>query len=1040
MEKKDVFLESKIQTPASSRNFLIRERLIQRLNSAEERLMVVSAGMGYGKTVLLTHYAKRYLDKCAWYHLDATDNDIMVFVRYLCKTVGKVEPAFDVDFGPYLQLDQSEALVRNLAKDFAEAFRALGEREVCVVLDDFQVIENEWIFLFLNGMWDSDHGAMRMFLCTKSAPPAFCAKYLLEQKAQVLGADALAFNLEEIRILAADCTTPDQLDAVSRAIETHMEGWPAGVSFAILYFRQRRLPMTEADIEQACQQRYLRDYFMHELFRKLPFHLQQFLTFTSVLTYLRPDVCNALVGIDNAASQLSYLEQENLFILRLSGGGRIYRYHSMFRSFLLGQLLPRQRTELLEQASDFYLRTPEKAQAVEYAIACGDGNRLQSAVETAGPTVLAQGKLETLHRWLEELHRTRTPSTPEILLLSAQYCERVGQWQEALDVADRAAAQYPEHAGERCWLEAKLLWARVMRVQVSLSKSLAILEEIGGRLGPERAALRTLRRQAMELRVYDLLDLKQYAQAMSEVQAGMDACLRRGDERELAWLRGLCALCCFVTGEYRQAMRMCVVQQGGGGGTAAEFINLYLALSGHAQRACERLRRTVEEGPENGLYRPPETRLMRLLVERLAQMESGGGKQYSVKAAWDDGALYRQMTGQAFGETLAILQPALAGDAMDIERENALFTMDSGRLMTLQNGARWLTVRAERLRGNRERALELCRKVEQGQTGRDGFLTFLTLEKALLLWEIDRPSAESLVKECGPYLMENQLVYPGLNEDESTFFGEVLVSCKAPAQKPDIGTKATLAGVESPRLRVRCFGMLTALLPDGEEMRWRTRKAQELFAYLFHLNGAVADRERLMDLLWPQASPSNATSLLHTSLYSLRKALTPYGLDGLFQREKRGYRMEMSLVETEREQVDELLHGGGEPAQVPALYRGAYMEDVEAPWVEESRAWYADGILRVSRAWAESCMGRGDYRSAAECLRSAIRQEPYDEPLAGQLIQCYAAMGEMKNAIAQYNRLKDTLAEELEAEPGEEITHIYRECLLRRLNCGRTMG
>ena len=108
VNRKDGFLESKIQTPTAPRNFLVREPLIQRLNDAEERLIIISAGMGYGKTVLLTHYAKRYPDKCAWYHLSSTDNDIMVFARYLGKSVAKVFPEFEPDFSPYLALDQNE--------------------------------------------------------------------------------------------------------------------------------------------------------------------------------------------------------------------------------------------------------------------------------------------------------------------------------------------------------------------------------------------------------------------------------------------------------------------------------------------------------------------------------------------------------------------------------------------------------------------------------------------------------------------------------------------------------------------------------------------------------------------------------------------------------------------------------------------------------------------------------------------------------------------------------------------------------------------
>lgn len=409
VERKDSFLESKIQTPTASRNFLVRERLIRRLDEAEERLIIVSAGMGYGKTVLLTHYAKRCPERFAWYHLSGTDNDIMVFARYLSKSVAKAAPEFAPDFSPYLALDQNEALVENLALDFAQLFRELGDREICLVLDDFQVIENQWIFRFLNMILDHEPGGLRLFLCMKSAPPAFCARYLLEGRALVLGADSLAFNVEEVKQLIGEYTAPENLEQVARAVESHMEGWPAGISFAALYFRQRQIQMTEQEIEQACQQSYLQDYFMHELFRKLPFELQHFLTSTAVLDYLRPDVCNALAGIDNAAGQLSYLERENLFILRISGSGHLYRCHGLFRNFLLSQLQPARRRRLLEQASDFYLRTPDKAQAAEYALACGDGVRLQSAVEAAGRAALAQGRLDTLRRWLEGLDALETP-------------------------------------------------------------------------------------------------------------------------------------------------------------------------------------------------------------------------------------------------------------------------------------------------------------------------------------------------------------------------------------------------------------------------------------------------------------------------------------------------------------------------------------------------------------------------------------------------------------------------------------------------------
>lgn len=1054
VEKRDGFLESKIQTPTAPRNFLVRERLIQQLNEAEERLIIVNAGMGYGKTVLLTHYAKRYPDKCAWYHLSDTDNDIMVFARYLSKSVAKVLPEFAPDFSPYLALDQNEGLVQNLALDFAALFRSLEDREVCLVLDDFQVIENDWIFQFLNIILDHQPGGLRLFLCMKSAPPAFCARYLLERSALVLGTDSLAFNLEEVKQLIGEYTAPENLEQVARAVQTHMEGWPAGVSFAMLYFRQRQIPMTEREIEQACQQSYLQDYFMHELFRKLPFELQHFLTSTAVLDYLRPDVCNALAGIDNAAGQLSYLERENLFILRISGSGHLYRCHGLFRNFLLTQLQPAQRKRLLEKASDFYLRTPDKAQAAEYALACGDGERLQSAVETAGRETLDQGRLNTLRRWLEGLSAAGTPPTPEILLLRGQYRERIGDWEGALELVEQLIRMDTDQAGERCILEAKLLWAQIAREKISLPRSLAVLEEILPKLRPQRTSLAPLRRQAARLRLQELMDLRQYDRALELALADMEESALRGDGEDQRWNREMVVICSFIMGDYRRAIQMyMVLRSKGGGQSITPCYHLYQAVSGRTEQALNQLNRTLEELPE-GISRRDLEHLL-LLQTLLGQMAALAGTALPEgelgKGFWENAAVCPGPEHREFGGLVRMLRRVLRDGPRGETEEDELFGLESGEFITIQDGARWLTVRRLVRQGETGRALELCRRTRpdrqawlgdggEGDGRKNAFLAFLTLEEALLIRSSEPEQAAAMAERSARYMIENRLICPGLTDGEQAALEEILAGCKTGLSlRPGPGEELGLKGEQAPpRVFVHSFGHLRVVLPDGQELRWRTRKGEELFAYLFHRGGALVDRERLMDILWPQSAPANATSLLHTSLYNIRKSLAPYGLDQLLRREKKGYRMDMDLVSSDREAMDEAEGNGGGELDLSALYEGPYLEDIEAPWAEDSRAWYAGLFLRLCRTQAEGRMERGDFSGAADCLRRAVGQEPYDEGLAAQLIRCYAAMGEVKNAMAIYNRLKDTLARDLGTEPGEEVTHTYQECLLRRLGSRRS--
>ena len=1051
LKQKNTLLQSKIQSPATARNFLVRERLMARIENAEERLIVVSAGMGYGKTVLLTHYARRHPDECAWYHLNEMDNDIMVFVQYLRESIVRVAPEFAMDVSRYIPLDQDDSMVHSLAGEFARELRELGDIRLTMVLDDFQVIHNEWIFRFIQTVLDSGWPGLRLILCMKSAPPAFCARYLMEGNALVLGADSLAFHQDEIKTLIQDQCGAAALDEVSGTVLKRTEGWPAGISFVLLYFRQWQREITVQEVDQACRQSYLRDYFIHEMFRKLPYDLQQFLVNTSVLDYLRPDVCNMMLEIDNAESQLAYLEQENLFILHLSGDGHIYRYHALFRNFLHSQLKEGQRKQLLGRAADFYLRTPDKEQAAEYAIACEDGERLLSAVESAGFDMLRKGRLNTLGRWMERLEAFGTSPTPELLLLQGLYSERVGEWREAAALSEEILALPETQVDESCRIKAGLLLAWLKREWESASDRMEVLDRTvpAGRMDSKK--LDELRWWGVELRRYNLLDLGRYHQALDMVLEELEESVRRSSQTGICRAREMTVICYTALGEYRQAMQMYVVLRGNGvdGGSAAPYIDLYLAASGRAGQALNHLNQLMEQQSGRFVrFHFDNLALTRSLVEQMVILDGGAEHRAPVpKGAWSS---FESGGGSARERRVLLLNRVFRGEHLSEREEDLVFSMEAGYHRALRDAARWLIVRNAVLEGRRQRALELCRRVEvslaeeqERLLGGEGsysnaFLAFLAIEESLLLWDEERERAAAVMALWAPYINENRLHCPGLTGKERELMKDMMSRCCETTAESEEELPSGEKW-ENAQVRVECFGAFRVTLPDGQEMRWRTRKAQELFAYLFHLGGAGVERERMLDILWPQSAPTNATSLLHTTLYSIRKSLMPYGLDGIIRREKRGYRMDMTLVESSRETIDALAGGKTEDLErLPELYQGSYLEDIEGSWVVDSRAWYASAFLRLCRGGARRAMDQGDYAAAADFLRAAVKQEPYDETLAQQLIRCCASMGEIKNAIAVYNNLKDVLARDLNEEPGEEVTAVYKECLLRRLGRGRS--
>ncbi len=91
------------------------------------------------------------------------------------------------------------------------------------------------------------------------------------------------------------------------------------------------------------------------------------------------------------------------------------------------------------------------------------------------------------------------------------------------------------------------------------------------------------------------------------------------------------------------------------------------------------------------------------------------------------------------------------------------------------------------------------------------------------------------------------------------------------------------------KIKVQCLDCFLVFLPDAGEsaLKWRTKKAQELFAYLFHLQGNSVSREVLIELLWPEAGCKSAIALFHTTLYSIRQAFLQEGLENLICYEKK---------------------------------------------------------------------------------------------------------------------------------------------------------
>src|SRR3712207_3742652 len=86
-----ILLRTKFMVPRRRAGCLARPQLIARLDRAlARRLTLISAPPGYGKTTLLADFAAATALPHAWYQLDASDSDALIFLAALIESLSSI--------------------------------------------------------------------------------------------------------------------------------------------------------------------------------------------------------------------------------------------------------------------------------------------------------------------------------------------------------------------------------------------------------------------------------------------------------------------------------------------------------------------------------------------------------------------------------------------------------------------------------------------------------------------------------------------------------------------------------------------------------------------------------------------------------------------------------------------------------------------------------------------------------------------------------------------------------------------------------------
>ena len=241
---------------------------------------------------------------------------------------------------------------------------------------------------------------------------------------------------EQIFASAQVALTSEQAAAVTE----RTEGWPVGLYLAALIAGDTKdaAPTISGD------DRYISDYLYREALIQLPESDQRFLRRSAVLDQLCAPLCETVLREPGAQRQLRRFEASNSFLIPLDRRREWYRYHGLFREFLLGELRqvePEVMAKLHLRAADWYESNGSLALAVEHLSHTTELVRCAEMVAQLSLPTYQAGQISTVERWLTMLGDSAIEAYPPLAVLAGWISLLTGQtaaaerWAAILDAA-----------------------------------------------------------------------------------------------------------------------------------------------------------------------------------------------------------------------------------------------------------------------------------------------------------------------------------------------------------------------------------------------------------------------------------------------------------------------------------------------------------------------------------------------------------------------------------------------------------------------------
>lgn len=1067
--KPSILLRTKFLVPRARSDFLPRPKLLDWLeHNTEKRLILLSASAGYGKTTLLADFINTTSLPFAWYTLDPQDSDPTVFLTYLIESLRNMKRAPATLTHAIGQTAQSllesaetsaspERVLTVLVNELAEQI----ETPWLIVLDDYHYVTNPAVHQLVGFLLENAPGGLHLIISTRADPPLALARFRARGQLAELRTSALRFRDNEVsHWMQTDLPdiSPESLNLLSEKTE----GWVAALQIVRSSLSGRDARDVDAILSGLNgSQQFVFDYLAEEVFKRLPQDTQRFLLRTSILQQMDASACNAVAGVQNAQSILEELEKQNLFVSSLDPQRLWYRYHFLFREFLINRLKraePESINNLERSAGMHYELQAELEAALIHYLTAQDFNSAARIVSVFAADYVERGRVEVLHHYLSALPDDVKKNNPELLLQHGNAHWRLGQTGAAVASFEDARLSFSAQNDKDGICRALTRLAEVNRAQGNYRQSETLSSEALSFADDNHLArAEALMSLAKSVGFLTGMDRgRQLAeQAVEESRRAEDkiSTLARGN-----FLQSLGQICWWhgdpqATVRYCQEALQIVPEEFSPIGAQvyillvtpflywreldkslyyaerglqiAQTLHLkellpsaYTALGnvlthmGETARGEASLRQGMEIAQQLGLASYEQLMATGYLAYNLCgQGRIEEARQLAEGALWS-------YTGNPDTYEAYVCRSVLADVTLEnhqLEKAERLFSelVEVGErrqfripLAMVYFGLAYIHLETKRPESGLEYARQALRLIETSRT----FQLFL-----------DQSIRSQVVSEA--------LIRAG---EKSPFLERVLENLP---ETPKVLVKDHYS------IKVQCFGNFQVLL-NGEEVtqdRWVSAKARDLLAYFVTMRGEKLPTEKVFEAIWGEKEGTSRTAF-HTALSRLRNALKAgddsprlilvevgeYWLDSA--------RFSIDVDEFNLSVAKARTATNGELAaewyeRAVSLFQGEYMQNLYYEWVFPERRRLIQTFLNALQELSAYYLSIHLPGKAIDCLEKAIPLDFLNEDLYCLSMRAYARVGDRSSVMRVYADLERLLKDELNAKPMPETVRLFKDSM-----------